>query len=538
MRAQGAINNVLRTVVIASLAVASPVLHRWTIGETVETTSGRVYGHAASDADQVSTITSTAKAHTDLRSKVSEYLGIPYAQPPVGTLRFQPPVKYTGSAAINGSSFGHQCMQPPSSGVSSDAIVKLGVPASAAVVLQALSDTGSQSEDCLTLNAWTKPQTGDAKKAVLVWIHGGAFSTGSSRIPAYNGKFIADKNDVVVVSMNYRLNVFGFPGNPVTAPNLGLLDIRLALEWVRDNVAKFGGDVERITIFGQSAGGSLVDYYSYGYASDPIANGFIPMSGVATGFGVFTNETVNAKWFNISSNIGCGDNAADHKAVSECMLKKPADEIISKGLSASDAGLGSAGGLSFAPTVDDALIFADYSDRESAKGGYLIGNLENEAGLFKLASPDTNATYWLGFNLVAFTCPAARRAARAVAAGHPTWRYRYFGDYPNLAVTTTPPSGAWHASELPVLFDTVPQSAVKSTPQEVAIGKYLRNAWAAFAKDTESGLVDYDCHGSWPEYKTDGNTLNRISFENLTDTNLAPADSYDGLCASLGVPIA
>lgn len=69
-------------------------------------------------------------------------------------------------------------MQPPSSGVSGDAIKKLGVPASAAVVLQALSDTGSQSEDCLTLNVWTKPQTGDAKKAVLVWIHGGAFSTG------------------------------------------------------------------------------------------------------------------------------------------------------------------------------------------------------------------------------------------------------------------------------------------------------------------------------------------------------------------------
>lgn len=217
-------------------------------------------------------------------------------------------------------------------------------------------------------------------------------------------------------------------------------------------MAKFGGDVERITIFGQSAGGSLVDYYSYGYASDPIANGFIPMSGVATGFGVFTNQTVNAKWFNISSNIGCGDEAADHKAVSECMLSKSADEIISKGLSSSDAGLGSAGGLAFAPTVDDALIFADYSDRESADGGYLIGNLENEAGLFKLASPDTNATYWLGFNLVAFTCPAARRAARAVAAGHPTWRYRYFGDYPNLAVTTTPPSGAWHASEVSRVF--------------------------------------------------------------------------------------
>ncbi|KAF9877562.1 carboxylesterase [Colletotrichum karsti] len=522
MRAQSTISNVLRVAVVASgLAAANPILARWTVGESVETSSGRVEGHSAADADQV-----------------SEYLGIPYAQPPVGSLRFQPPVKYAGSSTINGSAFGHQCMQPVGSSTSLDAIKKLGVPASAAVVLKALTDTGSQSEDCLTLNVWTKPQTGDAKKAVLVWIHGGAFSTGSSRTPAYNGKFIADLNDVVVVSMNYRLNVFGFPGNPVTAPNLGLLDVRLALQWVRDNIAKFGGDTQRITIFGQSAGGSMVDYYSYAYASDPIVNGFIPMSGVAGGFGTFTNATVNDKWFNITAGVGCGGNTTDPKTVSDCMMNKTAEEIISKGLSPKDAGLGSADGLSFAPTVDDALIFADYSGRTSADGGYVIGNLENEAGLFKLGSPDTNETYWLGLNNVAFTCPAGRRAARAVTAGHPTWRYRYFGDFPNLVITTTPPSGAWHAAELPILFNTVPQDAIKSTAQEVAVGKYLRGAWAAFAKNTKTGLLDYNCHGPWPAYKLDDEkTMNRIAFQNGTGSNLVAGGSYDGLCALVGVPV-
>lgn len=113
-------------------------------------------------------------------------------------------------------------MQPAGSGVTLEVAVKLGIPASATAVLTALGDTGSQSEDCLTLNVWTKPQTGDAKKAVLVWVHGGAFTTGkhatvrscaslcgrltrvptgSSRIPAYSGKFIADQTDVVVVSL-------------------------------------------------------------------------------------------------------------------------------------------------------------------------------------------------------------------------------------------------------------------------------------------------------------------------------------------------
>ncbi|KAK1982330.1 carboxylesterase [Colletotrichum cereale] len=536
MRVQISLPTILRVAITASrLVAARSSSSGWTVGQTITTSSGPVNGHAASGADQV-----------------SEYLGIPYAQPPVGALRFQPPVTYDSSCSspINGSSFGHQCMQPASSSpISLETITQLGIPASAADVTKVMGDTGSQSEDCLTLNVWTKPQTGDAKKAVLVWVHGGAFVTGknyyaivrtrvgepigSSRTPSYTGKFIADQDDVVVVSMNYRLNIFGFPGNPVGAPNLGLLDIRMAMQWVRENVEQFGGDARRITMFGQSAGGSLVDYYSYAYASDPIANGFIPMSGVANGFGIFTNQTVNQKWFQISSLVGCGSNVTNPDHVSDCMSKKSAAELVAS-LANTTSPVSS--GLTFAPVVDEHLIFADYSIRDSAKAGYLIGNTENEAGLFKIGAPTTNETYWFGFNLVAYTCPAARRAARAVSAGHPTWRYRYFGNFPNMAVTTTPPSGAWHGSELPVLFDTAPETAVESTEQEIAVGKYMRGAWAAFAKNTASGLINYA--GQWPKYRIDDTTLNRISFENQTGTNLAPGDSYDGLCQQLGIPIA
>ncbi|TQN73832.1 Cholinesterase [Colletotrichum shisoi] len=519
MRAQSSLQGLLRVVVATScLVTANPISPRWIVGQPVTTTSGSVGGHAAPGADQV-----------------SEYLGIPYAQPPVGALRFQPPVKYSGSSPIKGSAFGHQCMQQASAPASIEAVKQFGIPASAAAVSRTLGDTGSQSEDCLTLNVWTKPQRGDAKKAVLVWVHGGAFVIGSARAPAYAGKVIADENDVVVVSMNYRLNIFGFPGNPVAAPNLGFLDIRMAMEWVRDNVGKFGGDVNRITMFGQSAGGSLVDYYSYAYASDPIANGFIPMSGVANGFGVYTNATVNEKWFEASSKLGCGNNLTDHKAVFDCMSKKNAAEVTAVVANTTSS---VAGGLTFAPVVDDRLIFGDYSIRDSAKAGYLIGNTDNEAGYFKIAAPAANETYWFGFNLVVYTCPAARRAARAVSAGHPTWRYRYFGDFPNMAITTTPPSGAWHTSEVPVLFGTAPQDVINSTAQQVAVGKYMRGAWTAFAKDTASGLLNYDCNGTWPKYQADGDTLNRISFQNQPGANLAPGNAYDGLCAQVGIPVA
>lgn len=139
------------------------------------------------------------------------------------------------------------------------------------ILLTELMQLGHQtSEDCLTLNVWTKPQTGEKTKAVLVWIFGGGFATGNSANPIYNGEFIADNEDVVVVSFkyvstlmvwpkaltdlfSYRLGIFGFPG--ITGvdgleQNAGLLDQRAAIEWVRDNIQAFGGDPKRITIFG------------------------------------------------------------------------------------------------------------------------------------------------------------------------------------------------------------------------------------------------------------------------------------------------
>ncbi|KAK2010867.1 carboxylesterase [Colletotrichum eremochloae] len=519
MRAQNTIINVLGIVaVVPSFVAATPL--PWTVGQPVQTTSGLVQGHAAGGA-----------------VRVSEYLGIPYAQPPIGTLRFQPPAKFTGSSIINGSAFGKQCMQPTinaSNVVVPEGFANLGVPNSAASVLSVLADVGPQSEDCLTLNVWTKPQEGESKKAVLVWIHGGAFTTGSSRVLANNGQFMTDQTDVIVVSMNYRLNIFGFPGNPNSAPNLGLRDVRMGVEWVRDNIGNFGGDVNRITLFGQSAGGSLVDYYSYAYASDPIANGFIAMSGTANGFGTFINETVNEKWFNVTSAVGCGNSQTDPTAVNNCMLSKTSTEILN-GMAAS--GAGAPGGTFFVPVVDDTLVFADYSTRTSATGGYIVGNDDNEAGLFKLGAPKVEEAFWTGFNLIGFECPAARRAIRAVAAGHPTWRYRYFGNFPNMVITTTPQSGAWHTSELPVLFDTSPQSPVASTPQQLEVGRYLRSAWAAFAKNPTSGLLQFNGNQTWPNYQLDTSNVNRIGFQDQTGTDLVLGSTFDVWCTLVGIPV-
>jgi len=220
----------------------------------------------------------------------------------------------------------------------------------------------------------------------------------------------------------------------------------MAVEWVRDNIEAFGGDPERIVLFGQSAGGASVDYYSYAWESDPIVHGFIPESGTATAFGQQTPEQAAEAWFNVTTALGCGGASDDHDAVVQCMIGKPAEDIanvIPVNFVASDGN-----GLVYGPTVDEKLVFSNYSTRKPAAAGVLIGNTDFEAGLFRLLAPSVPEEVWPTVNLKTFVCPAADRAAKSLAFGNPTWRYRYFGVFPNLILTTSPPSGAWHASEV------------------------------------------------------------------------------------------
>lgn len=183
----------MRTNVPLSLAVlAAAAQGDFTIGQTVETSSGAVQGHAAAD-----------------NSSVSAYLGIPFAEPPVGDLRFAPPQavnKTSSGQTINGSDFGFSCLGAQLYPVSPDAT---GLTKQGREIYDEWDQVDDKfSEDCLTLNVWTKPQDGDAKKAVLLWIYGGGFFAGGSSMPLYNGRVFADEQDVVVVSINCRSNFF------------------------------------------------------------------------------------------------------------------------------------------------------------------------------------------------------------------------------------------------------------------------------------------------------------------------------------------
>jgi len=189
------------------------------------------------------------------------YRGIPYAAPPVGDLRWrapQPPAAWQG--VRDATKFGPTCWQTP-------------YPPAAAIFQNEIS---SLSEDCLHLNVWTPAKAATDRLPVMVWIHGGAWSRGASTTPSYDGENFAKKG-VVLVSINYRLGVLGFLAHPElsaesehhSSGNYGLLDAVAALRWVKKNIAAFGGDPNRVTIFGESAGSWSVS----GLMASPLAKG-------------------------------------------------------------------------------------------------------------------------------------------------------------------------------------------------------------------------------------------------------------------------
>lgn len=215
---------------------------------------------AAALQDPVKTDKGAVSGAPGTNAEVRVYKGIPYAKPPVGDLRWKKPQAADAWTGIKtATEFGASCMQAP-------------YPENSPYY----SKLGPVSEDCLYLNVWTAAKAAKDRRPVMVWVHGGAFTRGSGSTPTYDGEALAAKG-AVVVTINYRLGIFGFFAHPEltkesdvhSSGTYGLLDMVAALQWVHENIAAFGGDPKRVTIFGESAGSWGVNYLM----ASPLAKG-------------------------------------------------------------------------------------------------------------------------------------------------------------------------------------------------------------------------------------------------------------------------
>ncbi|XP_063223180.1 juvenile hormone esterase-like isoform X2 [Bacillus rossius redtenbacheri] len=266
------------------------------------------------------------------------FQGIPYAKPPVGPLRFKPPEDpepWTGTR--DALEEGAVCLQP-----------------------KMRSNETEGSEDCLFLNVYTPQMPETTPKAVMVWIHGGRFMVGSGNTEPYGPDFLVAE-DVILVTINYRMAAFGFlylEGADVTGNN-GLRDQVMALKWVRDNIAQFGGDPGNVTIFGQSAGGACVHYLMLAPLAAGLFHRAIAQSGtVSIGSRHISVEAANQRARRVAALLGC--SSEDSQGVVDFLRAVPAERFVSnKARASAREELQQALNDAFAPSYEvgpDALL--------------------------------------------------------------------------------------------------------------------------------------------------------------------------------------
>ena len=488
-----------------------------------------------------------------LDAGVVAFKGIPYAAPPAGELRWRPPrpvVAWEGVRDASGS--GPICVQNGGRDV-------------------------PQDEDCLFLNVWAPRET-SAPRPVLFWIHGGGYTGGSGSTALYDGTRLA-ADGAVVVTINYRLNVFGFLAHPALSAesphgasgNYGLLDVVAALEWVRDNVALFGGDPDRVTIFGESAGGGAVmsvmlipaaeGLFHRAIAQSNWINGWDrPLAAPARGW-----EAAEAQGLRVAAALGIAADAEDPLAA---MRAASAADV----LAASNADAGSPflrTGNVWAPNVDGRVVpddpLAMYRAGRQHRVPLLTGLNGNEGSLMTRGMDVADAAAFedhvrsvypaLADEMLAHydaSSPAAARAAidkvihdlyfagpvRAhaesqAAAGAPTWLYHF---------THVPPTpwgaelGSHHAAELVYVFGTPTRREAGGerplgltpvgdyTDTDTALSATMRAYWVQFAA---TGDPNREGLPAWPAF--DPETDRHLELSSA----IAPGTAVDTAGAAL-----
>lgn len=461
---------------------------------------------------------------------VRSWRGIRYGQAPVGERRWRDPVPtLDASDQVDATVFGPACPQPTNPAIP-------------------LGEHAVQDEDCLMLNVWTPDEPAAASRPVMVWLHGGAYTFGSSSQPLYDATSIVSSGDVVVVTVNYRLGALGFVdlgdvfADGAFQGNLALKDVLLALRWVRRNIAAFGGDPERVTIFGESAGGGLVTTLLATPTAEGLFHRAIAQSSPASS--VYGRERARKVATQFLAELGI-DPAAPGAA--DALRSVTADDVVAAGKAVYAAvPVSDPGTLAFAPVIDGELVpeapITVLREGRGLRVPLLIGTNKDEASLFSFMKspliPITEAGIEQMFADMAAENPGVELPSRAqvltayehvrqrglglgvardigfrlptlwIAEGHsavaPVWLYRFDHAAPFLRLIRL---GATHATELPYLWGTLTSGPSDPTfrlgGRRVAevISTRLQARWTAFAHGDDPNAPDV---APWPAYRVEG----------------------------------
>jgi para-nitrobenzyl esterase len=442
----------------------------------------------------------------DMAGESRRFLAIPFAKPPLGELRWKAPVpNEPWSGVRHETGFVKSCPQ----------LADQGAPA-------------SDNEDCLYLNVWS-PNPAPEKAAVMVWIHGGGNFSGGAGIPIptaptslwYDGQFFAAKQGVVLVTLQYRLGPLGFfahgglAGEGGPAGNQGLLDQRLALQWVKKNIAKFGGDPNNVTIFGESAGSADVCYHVASPGSRGLFHRAISQSAGCTVRSIAPEQAASTTATQMAAYgvaVGCPEGAGQLA----CLRAKPVTELLANAMQPMPgAGGGFDGKWSFAAVIDGPEGFlpdapqALFDQGKIADVPYLLGFNNDEGTTFVLrATPLTTEAEYLAdlkmrfgeaavadvaalYPVSAFDgnynfararvigdsgvgCSTHDTARRAAKLGRKVFMYNF-----NLPWSIAPEAlKAGHASEMSHVFGAPYMPDAASS----ALGEAMNTYWAQFAK--------------------------------------------------------
>jgi para-nitrobenzyl esterase len=387
----------------------------------------------------------------------------------------------------------------------------------------------NQSEDCLFLNVWT-PGVDAGRRPVMVYIHGGGYSGGSGSDPLYDGTRLAQRGDVVVVTLNHRLNLFGYAYLARLAPgfedsgNIGQLDLILALEWIRDNIASFGGDPGRVMLFGQSGGGAKIATLM----ATPRARGLFHSAATMSGQQVTAQGPINGTTRSVAWLAALG---LTPDRVGE-VLEMPAERLL-EATTMEDPILGF-GGLSYAPTLDFRTLPRHPFYPDAAPQGLsipmIIGNTREETLGFMGDDPANLGLTWETLParltpgvmridvtpepiiaayrrmhpdwspdaiLIAATTAgrswrgAVIEAEERARAGAPAWVYQL--DFPG--VTASGRKGAFHTADIPLVLDNVEAEGSRTRgPGAQQVSDLMSEAFIALARSGDPN------HGRLPQW--------------------------------------